>query len=105
MFNGISNTTKMRAQRGSTSKSSSGSNRHHRTEQDIANERMEQWLRENEEYNLCARVLSMFYAPTKYRVVKIARSSSEVVWQTMKHTVIYPGSGPSSEAIALHPVV
>jgi hypothetical protein len=30
----------------------SDSTRHHRTEQDIANEKMEQRLRENEEYNL-----------------------------------------------------
>jgi hypothetical protein len=34
-----------------------------------------------------------------------ARSSSEVVLQTMKHTMIYPGSDPSSKAIALRPVV
>jgi hypothetical protein len=38
-------------------------------------------------------------------VVKITCSSSEVVLQTIKHTVIYPSSGPSSEVIALRPVV
>jgi hypothetical protein len=39
----------------------------------------------------------------KNRVVKIVRSSSEVVLRTIKHTVIYLGSGPSLEVIALHP--
>jgi hypothetical protein len=38
-------------------------------------------------------------------VVKITRSSFEVVLQIMKHTVIYPGSGPSSEVIARCQVV
>jgi hypothetical protein len=38
-------------------------------------------------------------------VVKIAHSSSEVVLLTMNHTMIYPGSGPSSEVIALCLVV
>jgi hypothetical protein len=32
-------------------------------------------------------------------------SSSEVVLRTMKHTMIYDGFGPSSDVIALHPVV
>jgi hypothetical protein len=45
----------------------------------------------------------VFSAPTKYSVVKIACSSSEVVLQTMKHTMIYPGSGPSLEVVALRP--
>jgi hypothetical protein len=36
-------------------------------------------------------LLSVFSAPTNYRVVKIARSSSEVVLRTMKHTMTYPG--------------
>jgi hypothetical protein len=52
MFNGIIKSTKVLAQRGSSSQSSSGSSRRHRTEQDIPNEKMEQWLRGNEEYNL-----------------------------------------------------
>jgi hypothetical protein len=47
----------------------------------------------------------LFFAPTRYRVVKIARSSYEVVLRTMKHTVIYPGTGPSLEVIALRIVV
>jgi hypothetical protein len=44
----------------------------------------------------------MFFAPARYRVVKIARSNFEVVLQITKHTIIYPGSGSSSEVIALH---
>jgi hypothetical protein len=49
--------------------------------------------------------LSVFFTLARYRVVKIAHSSSEVVLQTTKHTVIYLGSGPSSDVIALRPVV
>jgi translation initiation factor 6 (eIF-6) len=41
----------------------------------------------------------------KNRMVKIARSSSKMVLQTIKHTIIYPSSDPSSEVIALHPAV
>jgi hypothetical protein len=41
----------------------------------------------------------------KNRVVKITRSSSEMVLQTTKHTMIYPDSGPSLEVIALRPMV
>jgi hypothetical protein len=48
--------------------------------------------------------VSVFCAD-KNRVVKIARSSSEMVLQTTKHTMIYPGSGPSLEVIALRPMV
>jgi hypothetical protein len=48
--------------------------------------------------------VSVFFAPARYRVAKITRSSSEVVLRIMKHTVIYPSLGPS-EVIALHPVV
>jgi hypothetical protein len=47
------------------------------------------------------RIMSVFFALARYRVVKIAHSSSEVVLRTTKHTVTYPGSGPSSEVIAL----
>jgi hypothetical protein len=36
---------------------------------------------------------------------QIAHSYSEVVLLTTKHTMVYPGSGPSSEVIALCPVV
>jgi hypothetical protein len=38
-------------------------------------------------------------------VGKIKHSSSEVVLQTTKHTMIYVGSGPYLEVIVLHPVV
>jgi hypothetical protein len=49
--------------------------------------------------------LLVYSALANYRVVKIAHSSSEVVLRTMKHTMIYLGSSPSSKVIALHPVV
>jgi hypothetical protein len=52
MFNGLVNSTQVKPWRGSLSRSSSGSTRRRRTEQDIANEKVEQRLRENEEYNL-----------------------------------------------------
>jgi hypothetical protein len=41
----------------------------------------------------------------KNRVVKIMHSSFKMVLRTMKYTMIYPGSGPSLEVIALCPVV
>jgi hypothetical protein len=46
-----------------------------------------------------------FLAPQRYRVVKIVHSNFEVVLGIMKHTMIYPSLGPSSEVIALCPVV
>jgi hypothetical protein len=49
--------------------------------------------------------LLVFSTPAKYRVVKIARSSSEVVVQTTKHTMIYSSSGSSLKVIALRPVI
>jgi hypothetical protein len=49
--------------------------------------------------------LSFFSAPTKYRLVKIVCSSSEMVLHTIKHTMIYPGSDFSLEVIVLCPVV
>jgi hypothetical protein len=52
MFNGLIDSTQVQPQRGSSSRSSGGSTHHRRTEQDIANEKMEQRLRENEVYNL-----------------------------------------------------
>jgi hypothetical protein len=52
MFNGLIDSTQVQPRRGSLSRSSGGSTCHHRTEQDIVNEKMEQRLRENEEYNL-----------------------------------------------------
>jgi hypothetical protein len=42
----------VRAQRGSSSKSLGGSTHRRRMKKDSVNERMEQRLRENEEYNL-----------------------------------------------------
>jgi hypothetical protein len=50
-------------------------------------------------------VLSGFFAPIRYIVVKIMCSYSEVVLRTTKHTIFYPGSGPSMEVIALSPAV
>jgi hypothetical protein len=38
-------------------------------------------------------------------VVQIMCSYSEVVLRTTKHTIVYPGSGPSLEVIALRPAV
>jgi aminoglycoside N3'-acetyltransferase len=52
MFDGLIDSTQVQPRRGSSSRSSGGSTRHHRTEQDIVNEKMLQRLRENEEYNL-----------------------------------------------------
>jgi hypothetical protein len=49
--------------------------------------------------------LMVFSAPANYGVVRITRSSCEEVLLTIKHTMIYPGSGPSSKVIPLHPVV
>jgi hypothetical protein len=49
--------------------------------------------------------LSVFSAPARYWVVKIVCSSSEVVLQTTKHIVIYPGSDPSLEVITLRQAV
>jgi hypothetical protein len=51
MINGLVDSTKVRARRGSSSKSSGCTTHHHYIEQDIVNERMEQRLKENEEYN------------------------------------------------------
>jgi hypothetical protein len=52
MFNRLIDSTQVQLDRGYSSRSSGGSTRRRRTEQDIANKKMEQWLRENEEYNL-----------------------------------------------------
>jgi hypothetical protein len=52
MFNGLIDSTQAQLGRGSSSRSLGGSTHHRRMEQDIANEKMEQQLRENEEYNL-----------------------------------------------------
>jgi hypothetical protein len=49
--------------------------------------------------------MSVFSASVNYGVVKITHFSFEVVLQTTEHTMIYLGSGPSKEIIALHPAV
>jgi hypothetical protein len=49
--------------------------------------------------------LSVFFAPVRYNVAKITRSFSEVVLQTTKQTIVYPGSSPSLEIIVLRPAV
>jgi hypothetical protein len=48
--------------------------------------------------------VGVFYTG-KNRVVKIVRSSSEMVLRTTKHTMINPSSGPSLEVIAIQPAV
>jgi hypothetical protein len=52
MFNGLIDSTQVQLGRGSLSSCSGGSTRRHHTKQDIVNEKMEQRLRENKEYNL-----------------------------------------------------
>jgi hypothetical protein len=52
MFNGLINSIQVQPQRGSSSRSSDGSTHRCRMEQDIVNEKMERWLRENKDYNL-----------------------------------------------------
>jgi hypothetical protein len=52
MFNGLIDSTQVQLRRGSSSRSSGGSTLRHRTEQDIFTEKMQQWMRLNEEYNL-----------------------------------------------------
>jgi hypothetical protein len=42
------------------------------------------------------------FAPASYRLVKIVHSCFEVVLQSKKHTMVYPGSDPSLGVIALH---
>jgi hypothetical protein len=49
--------------------------------------------------------LLVFFAPARYRVVKIACSYSKVVLRTTNHTIVYPGSDLSLKVIALYPVV
>jgi hypothetical protein len=48
----VNRLTQVQLGRGSSSRSSGGSTHRRRTEQDIVNEKIEQRLRENEEYNL-----------------------------------------------------
>jgi hypothetical protein len=46
-----------------------------------------------------------FFAPARYMVIKIERSSFEVVLWTTKHMVIYPISGSSLEVIVIRPAI
>jgi hypothetical protein len=50
MFNGLIDSTQVQPQRESSSRSSGGSTLRRRTEQDIATEKMKQWMGQNEEY-------------------------------------------------------
>jgi hypothetical protein len=52
MFNGLMDSTQVQPRRGSSSRSLGGSTHRRCTEQDNVKEKMEQQLRENEEYNL-----------------------------------------------------
>jgi hypothetical protein len=45
--------------------------------------------------------LSVFFAPVRCRVVKITYSCFEVILRTIKHIIVYLGSGPYYEEIAL----
>jgi hypothetical protein len=47
----------------------------------------------------------VFFAPTRYKVVKIMHSYSEMALRTTKHNIVYSGSCPSSKVIALRPAV
>jgi hypothetical protein len=59
------------------------------------------------ETSLCVLcwLLSVFSALARYIEVKITRSYSKVVLQATKHTIVYPGSGPSLEVTVLCPAV
>jgi hypothetical protein len=52
MFNGLIDSTQVQPRRRSSSRSSGGSTHRRRTKQDIAAEKMQQWMRQNAEYNL-----------------------------------------------------
>jgi hypothetical protein len=52
IFNVLIDSTQVQPQRGCWSRSFGGSTRRHRTMQDIAAEKMEQWMRQNAEYSL-----------------------------------------------------
>jgi hypothetical protein len=51
------------------------------------------------------RGVSVFSAPAKYRVVKIACSSFKVVLWIMKRAMNYPSLDPSLEVITLYPAI
>jgi hypothetical protein len=52
MFNGLIDSTQVQPRRGSSSRSSGDSTLRRHTEEDIAVEQLQQWMRQNEEYNL-----------------------------------------------------
>jgi hypothetical protein len=52
MFNGLIDSTQVQPQRRSSSRSLGCSTHRCRIEQDIAAEKMQHWMRQNEEYNL-----------------------------------------------------
>jgi hypothetical protein len=52
MFNGLIDLTQLQHRRHASFTSSGGTSHRHRTEQDIAAERMQQWMRQNEDYQL-----------------------------------------------------
>jgi hypothetical protein len=52
MFNGLIDSTQVQPWRHSLFTSSGGTTHRRRMEQDIAAERMQQWMRQNEEYQL-----------------------------------------------------
>jgi hypothetical protein len=52
MFNDLIDSTQVQPQRRSSSRSLGGSTHHCCMEQDIAADTMQQWMRQNEEYNL-----------------------------------------------------
>jgi hypothetical protein len=62
-------------------------------------------LRSRTSMSFLSRSIGVFFALARCRVVKITRSCSEMVLRTIKHTKIYPGSGPSLKVIALRLVV
>jgi hypothetical protein len=46
-------------------------------------------------------LLVSVFSPARYRLVKITRFCSEVVLRSIKHTTVYPGSGPFLKVIVL----
>jgi hypothetical protein len=52
MFNGLIDSTQVQPQRRSSSRSLGGTTHCRRTEHDIATDKMRQWMRQSEEYNL-----------------------------------------------------
>jgi hypothetical protein len=51
------------------------------------------------------RDIGVFFCTGKNSEVKIARYNFEMILQTIKYTMIYSGSDPSSKVIVLRPAV